>query len=149
MAKKAPDTDVQYFHYESTLSVDPPLPDSKIKAASSDFLKCTQHKDEDVTLDGSGNIVVVTNNVTRVEATNDKGSQVYNYAALKAGVQALAKVASDAGSTVTGDVIVKAQNDDEEDTGIFRLRVENGKAVVEGAKVALAWPDGTSMPSPW
>lgn len=149
MAKtKAPDSNVEYFYYEVNLTIDPPLPDSKVKSCSSDYLACRQHKDEDVTLDGSGNIVVVTNNVTLVEAANPKNQNNYGYETLKAGVTNLAKVANDAGSKLVGDVIVKHQDDDEQAV-MFRLRPDNGKVVVEAARVSLGWPDGTNSPSPW
>lgn len=139
---KAVDADVEYFYYDVDLQIDPPLPDSKIKSASSDHFKVTQFKDEDVQM-VNGEIAVVTHEVTKVAPKHSVSDHLYGYTTLKAGLGAIAKVAKDSGSHLNGQVIVK----DDATNKIFRLKVVDNTVTVEEAM--LGWPDGTKSINPW
>lgn len=138
---KAVDDGISEFYYNADLTIDPPLPDSKMKGVSNDFIKLKQIKDEDVQLI-DGEIVVVSNNVTGIQQVQDANDYTYNYSEFKKGLVALAKVARDAGSVLKGQVVVKDANNGK----FFRLKVDGNTFTAEAA--LLGWPDGTQSPFP-
>jgi hypothetical protein len=138
---KAVDDGISEFYFNADLTIDPPLPDSKIKGVSNDYIKLKQIKDEDVQLI-NGEIVVVSNNVTGVLQEQGADDYTYNYPDFKKGLVALAKVARDAGSVLKGQVLVKDANNG----SFLRLKVDGNTFTAEAA--ALGWPDGTQTPFP-
>lgn len=137
-----PDENISEFYFRPELTIDPPLPDAKAKSASNDFIKLRQIKDEDVIFDPVEGIKVISNNVTGVEGKVSPNDYQYNYATFKSGLGALVKVATDAGSTVKGQVIIR----DATTQNFYRLIVDGTKIKVEEA--LLGWPDGTNSPFP-
>lgn len=138
---KSIDSDVEYFNFRSTLTIDPPLPDTKVASFSNGFLKLKQTRDEDVQI-VDGEIKVISKHVTEVEAQVTPGDMQYSgYADVKAGVKGAAKIAKEAGSVLSGYIFVHTS-----DNRFFRLNVVNNVVKIEGA--LLAWPDGTTSPFP-
>ena len=138
---KAVDADIEQFYYNCDLTIDPQLPDSKIKGASNDYIKLKQIKDEDVQL-VNGEIVVVSNNATGIEQVHSVDEYMYNYGTFKKGLAAIAKIAKDAGANLNGQVVIK----DADQGRFYRLKVENNTITPECA--LLGWPDGTQTPFP-
>lgn len=138
---KAVDSDVSEFYFRIDLAIDPPLPDSKSKAAANDYFALKQKKDEDVQL-VDGNIVVVSNNVTSIEQGSDPTDYTYGYEGFKKALVGVTKLAKDAGSEVNGQVVVR----DASSQRFFRIKVDANNITVEAAN--LGWPDGTQTPMP-
>lgn len=138
---KTLDADIEHFYFRMDLAINPPLPDSKAKAGKNDFFALKQKKDEDVKV-VNGEIVVVSNNITSVEQSSDPSQYFYNYSDFKKAIATVGALASGAGSSLDGQVVVKDGN-----TGrYFRLKVVAGSVTVEAAN--LGWPDGTQTPWP-
>lgn len=139
---KTIDSSVDYFWYRADLTIDPPLPDAKVKAGDGQLLSCRQFKDETVDI-VNGELTVVSKNVTQVSAKANPDVMQYedSYKDLKANVKTLATLAKDAGSTLSGYVFIRTN-----DNRFFRLNVVNNAVKVEAA--LLAWPDGTTQPLP-
>lgn len=146
MSTTVDESNISTFQYSTDLKIDPPLPDGKTRGLSNDFLKLKQSKDEDVKM-VDGEITVVSTSVTSVIPVKKVAEYVYDYASLKNGLKAIAKIAKDNGSSLDGSVLVHDTDNDR----FLRIRVDASNIKVEEAKQALVWPDGTrtDLPKEW
>ena len=135
MSSKSIDASVGHFYYKTDLTVDQPvdLPDGN-------FFKARRTKDEDVALDASGQMVIVTTDVTTINQKVDHNTYSYEYDEMKKEVAKYAKKCKDLGVKLNGEVVVF----DEGNTKYFRLLVQDNTVTVEGA--VLGWPGGGTAP---
>lgn len=138
---KAVDADIDGFYARVDMTIEPPLPDH-VASQFSGQVRLVQNKDEDVVFDPVEGIKVVSNSVTQVVSGDDPDGYQYGYSEFKKSLVAVAKLATDNGSVVKGQVIVRDGNG----TGFYRLTASARKINVERA--ALAWSDGTTSPFP-
>ena len=135
MSKKSVDGDVEYFHYKTDLTVDQPvdLPDGN-------YFKARRTKDEDVQLDASGQMVIVTTDVTTITQKVDKNDPSYDYKDMKKEVTNYATKCHSLGVKLNGEVVVF----DSGNQKYFRLLVLDNNVTVEAA--VLGWPGGGTAP---
>lgn len=137
---KSIDNNVEYFQYKTDLTVDQPvdLPDTT-------FFKARRTKDEDVTLNAQGQMVIVSTDVTTITQAHGAQEQSYGYDDMKKEVTKYAKKCKDLGVKLNGDVVVF----DISNQKYFRLLVHDNAVTVEAA--IIAWPGGgtTQLHDDW
>ena len=132
---------VGYFHYTSDLNIEPQIP--KVKH-SGEYYDLKTTKDENVELDpNTGNIVVVTNEVTTLKAKQKETENCYGAEALRQEVEKIAGLAKANKASLNGQVVIKSNESD-----VYRVLVVDNKVDVQEGKLAASWPDGTTSPLP-
>lgn len=131
----SPDSNVGYFSMNADLTVDQP-----VDLSDGAFFKSRRTKDEDVTLDAEGRMVIVSTDITTITQNHTKKDSLYDYGEMKKEVKGYAKKCKDLGVKLNGQVVVF----DVDHSKYFRLLVQDNAVKVEGA--VLGWPGGGTAP---
>jgi len=139
------DKDVEYFTaYDVEFTVDPPLDPSAVTTfnRNKEFIKLKAHKLEDVTV-VDGKIVVVSENVTKVEYQHEGSTDLYGYKNFKKEIEELAALVKTQTSVLSGMAGFRAVTDRQ----LYWRIVADGTSTTLQEPL-LRWPDGSTTPFP-